>query len=276
MNFDENIGNVCIINGEALASSNLDKYSDDSYKAFYEVIRIIKGVPLFYEDHFTRLRNSMSKLNLELSLSKKDLKDQIKVVCEKNQLSECNVKVIVLQYETEQNILVFINKFYYPTQEQYQSGVPCCTMDKKRQNPNIKMIHSGYKEELQRTVTERKAFEALLVNESGKITEGGKSNVFFVKGNKIYTSPEDFILIGITRQYVVDVCKKLGYEVIETLIGLDSLSSFDAAFITGTSLKVLPVSNIDDFRMESAVNPITQHVMASFNSLVNAYINDNL
>ena len=276
MNFEENIGKICIINGEALTSNKLDEYSNDKYKAFYEVIRIIKGVPLFFEDHFTRLKNSMSKLNFELSLSKKNLKEQIKSACEKNQLSECNVKVIVLQYEEEQHVLIFINQFYYPTKEQYDCGVPCCTMNLKRQNPNIKMIHSGYKEELQRTVTDKKVFEALLVNENGKITEGGKSNVFFVKGDKIYTSPEDFILIGITRQYVVDVCKKLGYEVIETLIGLDSLSSFDAAFITGTSLKVLPVSNIDDFRMASASNPTTQHVMASYNSLVNAYINDNL
>lgn len=276
MNFEENIGRICIINGEALSSDKLEGYTGDQYTAFYEVIRIIKGVPLFFEDHFVRLKNSMTKLACELSLSKKDLRDQIRNVCEQNNLTECNVKVIVLQHEDEQNLLLFINKFYYPTQQEYDIGVPCCTLNLKRKNPNVKMIHTGYKEELQRTVSEKQAFEALLVNENSKITEGGKSNVFFVKGNKIYTSPEDFVLIGITRQYVVDVCTKLGYEIIETLIGLDSLQSFDAAFITGTSIKVLPVSNIDDFKMDSASNATTQHVMASYNSLVNAYINDNL
>ncbi|MDF2986731.1 MAG: branched-chain amino acid aminotransferase/4-amino-4-deoxychorismate lyase [Eubacterium sp.] len=276
MNFEENIGKICIINGEASSVDKLEEYTDEKYTAFYEVIRIINGVPLFFEDHFTRLKNSMTKLEYELSLSKKALRDQIKNVCELNNLTECNVKVIILQYEEEQNLLLFINKFYYPSLQEYDNGVPCCTLNLKRKNPNVKMIHAGYKEELQRTVTEKKAFEALLVDEDGKITEGGKSNVFFVKGNRIYTSPEDFVLIGITRQYVVDVCTKLGYEIIETLIGLDSLKSFDAAFITGTSIKVLPVSNIDDYKMNSAGNPTTQHVMASYNSLVNAYINDNL
>jgi branched-chain amino acid aminotransferase len=276
MNFEENIGKICIINGEAVPAERLDSYSDDKYTAFYEVIRIIKGVPLFFEDHFTRLKSSMSKLKFELNTSKKDLKEQIKTLCVHNKLTECNVKIIVLQYGEEQNMLFFINKFYYPSQEEYNNGVACCTIRLKRKNPNVKMIHAGYKEEIQRTVNEKKVFEALLVNEESKITEGGKSNVFFVKGEKIYTSPEDFVLIGITRQYVVDVCKKLGYEVIETLIGLDSLKSFDAAFITGTSIKALPVRIIDEYELNSAANPTTLHVMAGYNSLVNAYINDNL
>lgn len=276
MNFEENIGKICIINGECVTAEKLDSYNDDKYTAFYEVIRIIKGVPLFFEDHFARLKNSMSKLKYELNSSKKDLKGQINTLCEQNGLTECNVKIIVLQKEDEQNILFFINRFYYPSPEEYNNGVDCCTIRLKRKNPNIKMIHAGYKEELQRTVNEKKVFEVLLVNEEGRITEGGKSNVFFVKGEKIYTSPEDFVLIGITRQYVVDVCRKLGYEVIETLIGLDSLKSFDAAFITGTSIKVLPVRIIDECGLNSAANATTKHVMASYNSLVNAYINDNL
>ncbi len=276
MLFDENIGKICIINGAVLPEVRLDLYSDDRYAAFYEVIRIIKEVPLFYEDHFTRLKNSMERSGYELSLSKKELRDQIKEVCRLNNFSECNIKVIALQHESQQNILLFVNKFYYPAQQEYDNGVACCTISLKRQNPNIKMIHAGYREELQRTVNEKKVFEALLVNENGKITEGGKSNVFFVKGSKIYTSPADFVLVGVTRQYVISVCKKLGYEVIETLIGVDSLTSFEAAFITGTSIKALPVSAIDDLKLGSAGNPTALHVMAGYDSLVNTYINDNL
>lgn len=276
MTFEENIGNICIINGEALSGECLNSYAQDKYTAFYEVIRVIKGVPLFFEDHYTRLKNSLSKSKNELNLTKKDLKEQIQKVCQLNDVNECNVKVIVLQCEEEQTALLFLNRFYYPLQQEYDNGVACCTMNLKRKNPNVKMIHSGYKEEVQKAVNEKKVFEALLVNENGKITEGSKSNAFFVKGDKIYTSPEDYVLVGITRQYVINVCKNLGYEVIETLIGLDSLSSFEAAFITGTSIKVMPVKAIDDFNMNSAGNPTTQHVMATYNSLVNAYINDNI
>jgi len=275
MTFEESIGTICIINGETLPKENLDLYTQDKYLAFYEVIRIINGSPLFYEDHYTRLKSSIIKSNYELALSKKDLKDQIQKVCALNKLSNCNIKVIVLQYEAEQITLVFVNKFYYPTKQEYDNGVACCTINLERSNPNIKMIHTAYKEKTKRVANEKNVFEVLLVNEDGKITEGGKSNAFFVKGNKIYTSPEDYILMGITRQYVINVCKNLGYEVIETLIGLDSLTSFDAAFITGTSINVLPIRIIDDFEINSAKNPTTQHVMAGYNSFVNSYINNN-
>lgn len=275
MTFEENIGSMCIINSDILTKESLNLYTDEKYLAFYEVIRVINGIPLFYEEHYSRLKSSVSKSDFELALTKKELKQQIQKVCELNEMINCNIKVIVLQHEAEQITLVFVNKFYYPAQQEYDNGVRCCTVKLKRSNPNIKMIHTGYKEQIKRVTEEKNVFEVLLVNEDGKITEGGKSNAFFVKGNKIYTSPEDYILMGITRQYVIDVCKKLGYEVIETLIGLDSLTSFDAAFITGTSINVLPVKTIDDYEIDSAKNSTTQHVLASYNSLVNSYINNN-
>ncbi len=275
MTFEENIGKVCIINGETTSSENLNMYTSDKYTAFYEVIRIIRGTPLFYDDHFTRLKNSLEKTGSQLNLTKKELKEHIMKVCETNKFMDCNIKVLILQFETEQIELLFVNKFYYPTQQEYDNGVDCCTIKLKRKNPNIKMIHVGYKEEIKRVSEQKKVFEVLLVDDEGKITEGGKSNVFFVKGNRIYTSPEDYVLMGITRQYVIDVCKKLGYEVIETLIGLESLSSFDSVFITGTSIKVLPVRKIDDFIIDSANNPTTKHILSSFDSLIMSYVKDN-
>ncbi len=275
MIFEENIGNICIVNGEPQDKGVLELYKSDKYKAFYEVIRIINGVPIFYEDHFARLKVSLTKLNYELSINKKELKNQIQDVCKLNNYSDCNIKVIVLQYGAEQITITSINKFYYPTIQEYNNGVSCCTLNIMRKNPNVKLINTSYKEEVKRTIEEKKVFEVLLVNDGGKITEGGKSNVFFVKGDKIYTSPEEYVLVGITRRYVVDVCKKLGYEVIETLIGVDSLTSFDAAFLTGTGIKVLPIQVINDLEIDSAKNPITQHVMVGYNSLISSYINDN-
>lgn len=275
MIFDENIGDICIINGEAANKNSLELYTSDKYKPFYEVIRVINGIPIFYEDHYARLKRSLSKMNYELALSRKELKEQIQNVCKLNNYSDCNVKVIVLQNGAEQIIIYFINEFYYPTKQEYDNGVACCTIKIKRNNPNVKILNTNYKQEIKRVAKEKNAFEVLLVNDEGKITEGGKSNVFFVKGNKIYTSPEEYVLVGITRTYVVDVCKKLGYEVIETLIGVDSLTSFDAAFLTGTGIKVLPIQVIDDYEIDSAKNPITQHVMVGYNSLINSYIDNS-
>ncbi len=275
MTFEDNISTKCIINGEVFPSEALNKYSDEKYTACYEVIRIIKGIPLFYDDHFTRLKNSVLKTKNELEITKKDLKAQITEICELNNLSDCNVKVLVLLYEKEQITILHINKFYYPPQEEYDRGVKCCTIKLKRNNPNIKMINTSYKAEIKRFVEENNAFEVLLVDDNDKITEGGKSNVFFVKGDKIYTSPEEYILKGITRQYIIDVCVKLGYEVIETLIGIEQLCNFDAAFITGTSINAMPLNTIDECILNSSQNTVTRNVMKGYNSLISAYIESN-
>ncbi len=275
MTFEENISTKCIINGEVFPSESLNKYSDEKYTACYEVIRIIKGIPLFYDDHFTRLKSSVLKTKNELEITKKDLKAQITEICELNNLSDCNVKVLVLLYEKEQITILHINKFFYPPQAEYDRGVKCCTIKLKRSNPNIKMINTSYKAEIKRVIEENNAFEVLLVDDNDKITEGGKSNVFFVKGDKIYTSPEEYILKGITRQYIIDVCFKLGYEVIETLIGIEQLCNFDAAFITGTSINAMPLNTIDECILNSSQNTVTRNVMKGYNSLISAYIESN-
>lgn len=275
MTFEDNIGTKCIINGETLPGETLNNYSAEKYTACYEVIRIIKGTPLFYDDHFARLKSSVQKTQNELEITKKDLKTQITDICRLNELENCNVKVLVLLYEKEQITLLHINKFYYPSQEEYDSGVKCCTVKLKRSNPNIKMINTSYKAEIKRVAEENSAFEVLLVDNNDKITEGGKSNVFFVKGGKIYTSPEEYILKGITRQYIIDVCEKLGYEVVETLVGVDQLSEFDAAFITGTSINAMPLKTIDGCILNSSQNLVMRNVMRGYNSLVAAYIESN-
>lgn len=275
MLFKENIGNLSLLNGNIVSSGELEHYSENDYTVFYEVIRIIDRVPLFYEDHYARLKNSMLLVKKELAISKKDLRDQITSICDRNTFQNCNVKVLVLQNDTEQNVILFINKFYYPTKQEYDNGVRCCLANIKRSNPNIKMINTNYKEMVNKVMQEKNCFEVLLVD-NNRITEGSKSNSFFVKGNKIYTSPGEYVLKGVTRQYIISVCTKLGYEVIETLIGPDTLKSIDAAFISGTSINALPVSEIDDLKLNSAENQVVQHVMQSYKELIDDYIKRNM
>ena len=51
-----------------------------------------------------------------------------------------------------------------------------------------------------RLISDNKLYEVLLVDRNGRITEGSRSNVFFVKGNKFYTGPSAMVLVGITRK----------------------------------------------------------------------------
>jgi branched-chain amino acid aminotransferase len=160
----------------------------------------------------------------------------------------------------------------YPTPEQYETGVHGILLKEERSNPNAKVVNSGYKERVAAALADANAYEALLVNSKDEITEGSRSNVFFIKNNEVLTSPKGNVLIGITRVYVFEICRDLGIEIIEKPISVSMLREMDGVFITGTSPKILPISTIDDMSFNSARNPVIKTIMTSYNDRIEEYI----
>ena len=84
--------------------------------------------------------------------------------------------------------------------------------------------------------------EALLLNEDGYITEGSTSNIFFVKSSSLVTPPlESGILPGITRALVIEVAGTLGISVVEDNITLADLPQFHEAFLTASTMEIMPL-----------------------------------
>ncbi|MDA7587030.1 aminotransferase class IV [Alphaproteobacteria bacterium] len=90
------------------------------------------------------------------------------------------------------------------------------------------------------------AYEALMVDANGLVTEAGSSSFFFVKDNALYVRPvSQEILHGITRQTMLRVAKERGISLIERTYSLDEALAADEALITASSIYVLPVGKID-------------------------------
>ena len=106
-----------------------------------------------------------------------------------------------------------------------------------------------------------------LVNRDGIITEGSRSNVFFVKNGEVYTSPTDTVLPGVTRTVIIRILEDAGIPLHYSAIKQEELSGFDAAFISGTSPKVLPVANIGDIAYD-VDNPVLRSLMARYDILI--------
>ena len=91
------------------------------------------------------------------------------------------------------------------------------------------------------------AFEALMVDANGLVTEAGSSSFFFIKDNVLYVRPvSQEILHGITRQTMLRVAKDRGIALIERTFSLEEVLAADEALITASSIYVLPVGKIDD------------------------------
>ena len=110
-------------------------------------------------------------------------------------------------------------------------------------------------------------YEVFLVNRDGIITEGSRSNVFFIKNGEVYTSPTDTVLPGVTRTVIIKILEDAGIPLHYSAIKQEELSGFDAAFISGTSPKVLPVASIGDI-VYDVDDPVLRFVLAQYNILL--------
>lgn len=110
-------------------------------------------------------------------------------------------------------------------------------------------------------------YDALLVGEDETITEGSKTNVFFVKKATLYTAPGDMVLKGITRQKVFDLCKQLNYKIIERSISIITLHKYEAAFFSGTSPKILPIRRIANIQYD-VTHPVVKTLMTAYDNLI--------
>jgi branched-chain amino acid aminotransferase len=90
----------------------------------------------------------------------------------------------------------------------------------------------------------RNASDALFVNEQGHVLEATRSNFFIFHGD-ILVTPRQGILIGVTRNVVLDLARGR-FPIEERPILLDELAQASEAFITSSSKEILPVVQIDD------------------------------
>lgn len=88
--------------------------------------------------------------------------------------------------------------------------------------------------------------DAIMLNESGSVSEGSGMNLFTVSNGVVYTPPvSSGILEGITRNSVIDLLRTEGVEVREMEMARGSLYGADEVFFTGTAAEVTPVREID-------------------------------
>jgi len=242
-----------IKNGQVISKECLKELLKRDNAKIYEVIRVIDKKPIFLKEHFDRMKNSIKLSNLSGTIDYNNFKNSIELLINENDFVNCNIRVSYY-IDDEALTLFYFVKSSYPNDDLFKSGIKAITVKKHRQNPNIKLYESNLRDSIDETLSEKEAFEAILVNDDDTISEGSKSNVFFVKGNKLITSVDSAVLLGVTREKVIEICQKSGIEVEKRSIHIDELSDFDGAFITGTSNNVLPVKILDNIFYDSSNN----------------------
>ncbi len=220
-------------------------YEGDS---IYEVIRMVKGSPVFFRDHMDRLTTSL-KLQQRVPLADiASLRKSILSLNRSDKKKEANLKIVFNYNDKEgtNNYLVYFIEPIYPTDEQYRKGVKGILFFAERPNPESKVINHKLRSSIYHKLILEGAYEALLVNEKNLITEGSRSNIFFFKNGTLFTAPDYLILNGITRKHILELCREYKIPVELSSVHTEELSEYEAAFMTGTSPLILPFNRIDN------------------------------
>lgn len=260
-----------IHNGQYKETGQISRDIEIEGKCIYEVIRVAKKVPLFLERHLWRLENSSKLGKIKFNYTDKEIKSFIDGLIKANDAVNENIKLI---FNGNGEFLIYVVKHSYPSEKDYKEGVSTILYHGERNNPNAKIINMDMRDRVDKLLSEHNAYEAILVDNNGFITEGSKSNIFLVKDKKVYTSPLTEVLPGITRQVILELCGKNNIDISESKISYKDIGQYDALFITGTSPKVLPIKIVDDVEFTSYSNNVVLGVMKAYNNTIDEYINN--
>ena len=230
----------------------------------YETIRVSKGIVYFLDDHIERLINSALIIGLEHTYDIEQVKGYVKALVSKITTETYNLKVQLIGAPSKEKVLLTIypSNPMFPDRKMYHKGVKVITEEYTRLLPNAKSLNMLGSYLAYRKAGKSDCYETLLVNTDGKITEGTRSNFFFLKGGVLYTAKKEDVLEGVTRKVVMLVAEKCGVRVVEKDIFMNELESFDSVFLTNTSSKIMPVRKINE--KEFAVNDIILTLIKTF------------
>ena len=241
-------------------------------KTIYEVLRVINGKPIFLETHLRRMKNSFRLINEKFKLSYEEISINIDNLIKTENKSEGNIKIT---YGVHEKILkIFFIEHSYPSEEMYESGVKTILYFGERENPNAKIVNENFRKNVNDEIKDKNAYEAILVDNNGYITEGSKSNIFMVKDNELLTSPIKAVLPGVTRGEIIKIAEKLGIKIKEVEYKYLDIDKLDGMFISGTSPKVLPIKSVNNINLDPN-NSIIRNLSKEYDNDINEYIKNH-
>ena len=241
----------------------------------YEVMVQINGRFFYGDAHLKRLQYCLDTIDIDFDV--KSLQKEIEklLIAAELQEQDCLLYMQVTRgtaprthsypKNTTPTVMMYAVPKKLPEINQIHAAV-VTTNDYRWEKCDLKMTSLLGNVMANEFAMQQNCFETLFVRD-GVITEASHCNVFFVKGNTVYTHPADqFILNGITRQIVIDLCNKLEIKVVEEGVLFSEISEIDEAFLTGTSTQIASIRKMNNhfFYQEDAIGKITEKLQQAY------------
>jgi branched-chain amino acid aminotransferase len=249
-------------------------------------IRLHNNKLLFLKEHLNRLYDDAKAISLKIPFSKITLGKKIYSTIKKNKMeSDVHIRVVISRgikstpyqdpsFTISPPTIVIIPEYKKPNELLYKKGLILKTVSIMRGHKNVQdpVLNSLSKLNCILACIEakkKKADEALMFDINGNIATNNSTHFFFIKNNTVFTSTGKYCVKGITRQNVINICKKNKIKIKEKNFKLKEVLNADEAFVTGTFANIIPVKQINTKKFKINSSNISLKIREIFLSQIN-------
>ena len=239
---------------------------------------------IFLKEHLDRLYKDAKLIDLKIHLTRKKLSEAlIKTIKINKMKTDIHIRIIVSRgikstpYQSpkvtiSKPTIIIIPEYKKPDIKAYKKGLKLVTVKTIRgpinvQNPQINSLSKLNCILACIEANKKNADEALMFDINGNIATNNSTHFFFVKNKTVFTSTGKYCVTGITRQKIIDLCKKNKIKVKEKNFKLNEVLNADEAFCTGSFAGIVPVNQINKKKYSLKKNPITKELTNFYNNL---------
>lgn len=246
----------------------------------YEVVSTYGGQPYAMAAHMERLQRSLEAIRIDYNVD--PLPAIVQEGIERAGFDEALVYIQVTRgvaprhhefpaRAPEPTVVMTVKQLHRPDPSLHQTGVSVITTpDLRWRRCDIKSIALLPNILAKQAAHEAGAYEALLVDEDGFVTEGSSTSSFRVDNGVVSVTPAGpHILPSITRAVLLDLIRDIGIELREEMSTLEAYRSADEVFLAGTTTEAMPVVRVDDEMIgDGTPGPVTRRIRAAFEESV--------
>ncbi|PKG24942.1 D-amino-acid transaminase [Niallia nealsonii] len=271
---------IVLMNGEFIPREEAKVDIEDRGYQFgdgiYEVIRVYNGKMFTATQHLERLQTSGEKININITYTVQNLTVLLEELIHRNSL---HTGIIYMQFtrgesprnhaypiETVPPTFVAYTKELERPVTSLENGVSSITVEDIRWSRcDIKSLNLLGNVMAKQKAVEADCYESIQYREL-TVTEGSSSNIWIVKDEVVQThEANSFILNGITRRKIVDVCQRREITIKEKAFSIEELIDADEVFLSSTTAEVMPIVAINNVPVGSGeVGIITRKLQNYF------------
>jgi len=257
-------------NGSILPVSEVRIAPDDAGFLFgdglFETLRVDDGRPRDVEAHLDRLLDGLRRIGIEIIEDRQGLRRAVDEVAEAAPRPVARLRLTISRGCTGIPSRLMTAILYEPPGEDLYGGgvavrlLPQYRIDSESPLAGLKSLSYQANRLALREAEAQGAYEALLVNERGRLVEGSRSNLALVLPDGIFTPPAtDGCLPGTVRRRLLEAG-----ELRERPLSPEDLASAGEVLLMNSLIGVMPVSRVNS--REIPVGPVAARLRAMLQS----------